>query len=307
MEEDYLKQYQRAWHQDADDLLDKVAPPMDDLLQAVAHRERQRRSRRTAILSGIAAMLVLVVTVIFVTRPASEAPVVAVNNTQQPSAAVPQNDASHPLPQQPAFESDLAVLTPRPQETSQPLPAEVPETPVQGLSDQLPDGYAPQSNFEVAYLDDYYLDSLHSAPATLITAKDSAAWEWLSTQFALAPQTAAGNSQFVQRSYQISDKDNEPAGLDIDTGNYLLTALPYDHTVVVIHYESVSDLLELLNNTPNNYAENDTQVFQQSRIPRQKVPKDHEKVPNRHKVRIKNPTYYQAITPNSQNVKHYPK
>ena len=57
MEEDYLKKYQEAWQHDADELLDKVAPPMEELLSAVEHRERQRRRHLTAFISGIAAMM----------------------------------------------------------------------------------------------------------------------------------------------------------------------------------------------------------------------------------------------------------
>jgi len=316
MEEDYLKKYQEAWQKDADDLLDKVAPPMEELLEAVERRERQRRSRRTAFISGIAAMLVLAVTFIFIGRNThSTAPVVASNTTEQQTigsdegTTAPKTDVQ-PLPQQqPAIESDLAMAAPQPQVFPVPQTAAASASPVVPAPSEPalpPDSYAAQSNFDVAYLDEYYLDSFHTAPATVITAKDSAAWEWLSTQFATSSEIASsGNIQFIQRNYQLADKNNEPAGLDIDTGSYILSTLPADRAIVVIHYESVADLIDLLGNHPNNYAESDTQLLQSPHQPKAKMPKDHEKVPNRHNVRIKSPTYYQAITPNGRQPKGY--
>ncbi len=308
MEEDFLKRYQAAWRQDADDLLDEVAPPMEEILAAVARRERQRRHRRTALLSGLAAMVVLAVLLIFAVRPAAEgsAPIVAANTPGTHPVAAPAvaKDSSADLrtePQSTTQQNNLAQAVPQRQE---PLSA-TSVLPV-AQSEQRPDGAVRPSNFEVAYLDNYRIDSLHTAPATLITAKDSDAWEWLSTQFALGAATEQGVS-FVQRSYQLSDKDREPAGIDIDTGSYLLATLPSDRAIVVIHYESVGDLIDLLHTVPSNYAENDTQILESPRLPRKKVPEDHEKVPNRHNVRIKSPTYYQAITPHSQNVRQYPK
>jgi len=323
MEEDYLKQYQEAWQKDADDLLDKVAPPMEELLKTVERRERQRRSRRMAFISGIAAMLVLVVTLIFVSRPASPSasPVVATLPAEEQEPATDHENTTTPMPevqpmpqQQPALDADLALAAPQRQANPAVPPAvqptagsaSSPNAAVLEAMEQMQhaESYVQQSNFEVAYLNDYYIDSVHSAPATVITAKDSAAWEWLRTQFAQLPEDAAGSrvsSQFVQRDYQLSDKNQEPAGLDIDTGTYFLSALPNNRAIVVIHYESVPDLIDLLNPLPSNYAENDTQLLQQPRRAKQKLPKDHEKVPNRHNVRIKNPTYYQAITPSGQS------
>jgi hypothetical protein len=38
MEADFLKQYQAEWKQDADRLLDKVAPPVEELLAEIERR-----------------------------------------------------------------------------------------------------------------------------------------------------------------------------------------------------------------------------------------------------------------------------
>lgn len=311
MEEDYLKKYQEAWQHDADELLDKVAPPMEELLSAVEHRERQRRRHLTAFISGIAAMMLVAVTLIFTSHPATQLS----GTTETTFASVQQPaEGGHPttvvmpdVQPQNTLEPELAIAVREPQispaaKTMATNRATVSETlPLA----QQPDGVAPSSNFEVAYLDDFYLDSTHSVPATVITARDSAAWEWLSTQFALAPEVVGnGSSQLVQRNYHPNTQAQVSMGLDIDTGSYLLRAMPGDHTIVVLHYEAVPDLLELRNQT-YNYVEKDTQQTPHSQKTKQKLPKDDEKVPNRHDIRMKNPTYYQSITPTGQTQKGY--
>lgn len=66
MEDNYLDKYHDSWDSDYDALFDKVVPPIEELLNAVKHRERQRRILRTAFISGIAAMVVMAVVVFFV-------------------------------------------------------------------------------------------------------------------------------------------------------------------------------------------------------------------------------------------------
>lgn len=49
------------------------------------------------------------------------------------------------------------------------------------------DRYASRTDLEVAYLENLPLDSATSINATLIIAKDSAAWEWMKVEFQIAP------------------------------------------------------------------------------------------------------------------------
>lgn len=316
MEADFLKQYQAAWKQDADRLLDKVAPPVEELLAEIERRERQRRSRRTTFLSGIAAMVVLAVALFFVIRPASQpvAPTVAANTEgQQPSPSdgmaigggadtLSKPQARPALLQPSATKADRAMAVPHPQSAPAHNHADAAKP---GAPDHYRDSRGAVSNFEVAYLDEYHLDSVHNVPATIITARDSAAWEWLRTQFALAPEAAGrGEERFVQRSSLPSALPATSFGLDTDTDSYLLGVLPHDQAIVVIRYEALPDLLDRPR-IPTNYVENDTLLPHKPHRAKQKMPEENEKMPNRHNVRVETPTYYQAITPSGQPINGY--
>jgi len=304
MDEDFFDKYREAWRRDADELMDKVSPPTEQLIENVLSYERRRRRRRTAFLSGIAAMLLLAVTVVFfIPTEADSAPipmVASVSPEEQaadtcgaPSGTTLRDAAPLQAPQR-ADEAGYAIAaTPRPKALLPEVGNSTPTLPHDAET------HLAQANIGVTHLDDYPLDNSHAVPATVLTAMDSASWEWLSTLFALAsdaPSASAESVQFVQRSLKPSDVDRYSASLGMDTGSYLLGALPMERSVVVIHYESIPDLIDLRGGHPS-YAEKDTHLNHQQHRSQERLPKDNEKMPNRHNVIINSPTYYQTIVP----------
>lgn len=303
MEQDFFDKYSKAWKQDAELFGDKVIPPTEEVMERIRQHERQRRSRRMAWMSGMAAMVVVAVSVMLFSRPEAAspaAPVVAAATADKPTAPATEglgSEAEMAAPQQPTLSGDYALATPTPSTPTPTTAAKPAAAHPHGVAS------APgEAHLEVAHLDQYPLgDEL--VPAILITAQDSASWEWLKTQFALVTETTGTNReavQFVQRSYQQSDVEHCAPSLGMDTGNYLLGALPLERSVVVIHYESLPDLLDLRGGRPD-YAEKDTSLIHQHHRAKERVPKDNEKMPNRHNVIIETPTYYQTVVPNSNN------
>lgn len=59
--------------------------------------------------------------------------------------------------------------------------------------------YASRTDLEVAYLENVPLDSSTSVNATIIIAKDSAAWEWLKDEFRIVTSMSFGHTFYQQR------------------------------------------------------------------------------------------------------------
>lgn len=77
------------------------------------------------------------------------------------------------------------------------------------------DRYASRPDLEVAYLQNVPLDSAITVNATLIIARDSAAWEWLVTEFHIGPSFFPDNVRSLRSTLRNKYDPTQDKSTDI--------------------------------------------------------------------------------------------
>lgn len=101
--------------------------------------------------------------------------------------------------------------------------------------------YASHSELEVAYLENIALDDSNAINATIIIAKDSASWSWLTETFHIQTGNETNNDNQRKISIRLCDKEF-PESLTHGTvpESYLLWVNHNTSTIIICQYSTMS-------------------------------------------------------------------
>lgn len=101
--------------------------------------------------------------------------------------------------------------------------------------------YAPHTDLEVAYIENLPLDSVNAINATIIVARDSAAWEWLKDEFHAQPKSEVIDTNLFLYSHKLCDKYSPES---LEHGDILDCYLLYTdykrHSFIIYQYENLN-------------------------------------------------------------------
>ena len=125
--------------------------------------------------------------------------------------------------------------------------------PAQGQS-EIYNRYAPHTDLDVGYFKHFRIDSTLAVDATVIIAKDSAAWEWMKKEFEIPEldercQKALESGQIVKGRVLRDKKDFHLFNEDALFENLFLYTIYNKRCVVIIEFETEEQYKAIFNYT----------------------------------------------------------